>query len=182
MVKKCILYYSGSRNESKNGVGIILTSDVNAEFDLICERICKVRIQVNNNLKVDILSLCAPTLNRSDKNHEIRENFYTKLDSILILRNISNRHIVIIAGDFNAKQNLPSSNWKVCKRQVNINGAHLLNCSSINNLKLVNTFFKHKPTHIASWTSLETLQEVEGTSIETRSLYYCEEAPRHQNN
>ena len=46
--KKYILYYSGSRNKSKNGVGIILISNVNAEFDLICERICKVRTQVNN--------------------------------------------------------------------------------------------------------------------------------------
>ena len=111
--KTYILYYSGSKSNSENGVGIILPSDGNAEFDPICERICKVRIKVNNNLKVDILSVYAPTLNRSDKNHEIRENFYTQLDSILILRNISNRHIVIIAGDFNAKQNLPSSNWKV---------------------------------------------------------------------
>ena len=97
--KTYILYYSGSQNKSENRVGIILPSDVNAEFDPICEKICKVRIKVNNNLKVDILSVYAPTLNRGEKNPEIRENFYTKLDSIL--RNISNRHIVIIAGDFN---------------------------------------------------------------------------------
>ena len=61
---------------------------------------------------------------------------------------------------------------KYGKWQVNINGAHLLNCSSINNLKLVNTFFKHKPTHIATWTSPETLQEVEGTAIETKSTTF----------
>ena len=116
--KTYILYYSGSKNKSENGVGIILPSDVNAEFDPICKRICKVRIKVNSNLKVDILTVYAPTLKRSEKNLKIREKFYTKLDSIL--RNISNRYIVIIAGDFNAKtgsaakkQNLPSSNWKV---------------------------------------------------------------------
>ena len=39
---------------------------------------------------------------------------------------------------------------------MNRNGTHLLNFSSINNLKLVNTFFKHKPTHITTWTSPET--------------------------
>ena len=41
------LYYSGSKNKLENGVGIILPSDVNAEFDVIRERICKVRIKVN---------------------------------------------------------------------------------------------------------------------------------------
>ena len=120
-----------------------------------------MRIKVNNNLKVDILSVYAPTLNRSEKNHEIREKFYTKLDSIL--RNISNRYIAIIAGDFNAKTGSASKNkiyqaviGKYGKGQVNTNGTHLLNFSSINNLKLVNTFFKHKPTHLTTWTSLET--------------------------
>ena len=81
--KTYIVYYSGSKNKSENGVGIIVQSDVNAEFDPICKRIYKVRIKVNNNLKVDILIVYAPTLNRSEKNPEIRKNFYTKLDSIL---------------------------------------------------------------------------------------------------
>ena len=39
---------------------------------------------------------------------------------------------------------------------MNTNGTHLLNFSSVNKLKLVNTFFKHKPTHITTWTSPET--------------------------
>ena len=156
--KTYILYCSDSKSNSENGVGIILPSNVNAEFDPICERICKVRIKDNYNLKVDILSVYAPTLNRSEKNHEIREKFYTKLDSIL--RNISNRYIVIIAGDFNAKTGSASKNkiyqaviGKYGKGQVNTNGTHLLNFSSINKLKLVNMFFKHKPTHITTWTS-----------------------------
>ena len=70
--KTYILYYSGSKNKSENEVGIILLSDINAEFDSICKRICKVRIKVKNNLTVDILSIFAPTLNKSEKTHEIR--------------------------------------------------------------------------------------------------------------
>ena len=112
-------------------------------------------------MKVDILNEYAPTLNRSEKNHEIRENFYTELDSIL--RKISNRHIVLIAGDFNAKTGSAAKNkiyqaviGKYGKGQVNTNKTHLLNFSSINSLKLVNTFFKQKPTHITTWTSPET--------------------------
>ena len=65
--KTYILYHSGSKKKSENGVGIILPSDVNAEFDPICERICKMRITFNNNLKVDILIVYTPTLSRSEK-------------------------------------------------------------------------------------------------------------------
>ena len=43
--KTYIRYYSGSKKKSDNGVGIILPSDVNTEFDPICERICKVRLK-----------------------------------------------------------------------------------------------------------------------------------------
>ena len=67
-----------------------------------------MRTKVNNNLKVGILSAHAPTLNRSEKNHEIREDFHSKLDSIF--SNISNRHIIIIAGDFNVKTGSASKN------------------------------------------------------------------------
>ena len=45
---------------------------------------------------------------------------------------------------------------KYGKGQVNANGTELLNFSSISNLKLVNTFFKHKLTHNTTWTSPET--------------------------
>ena len=70
--KTYLLYYSGSKNKSKKGVGIILPSDVNTEYDPICERICKMRIKVNSNLKVNILSVYAPTRNRSEKSHQNR--------------------------------------------------------------------------------------------------------------
>ena len=67
-----------------------------------------MRIKVKNNLKVDILSAYAPTINRSEKNNEIRENFYTRLDSSI--RNISSRHIITIAYDFNAKNGSAAKN------------------------------------------------------------------------
>ena len=135
-----------------------------------------MRKKVNNNLKVDILSASASTLNRSQRNHEIRENFCTKLNSIL--RNISNRHIVIIAGDFNAKTGSASKNkiyqavtGKYGKGQVNKNETHLLNFSSINNLKLINTFFTYKLTQITTWTSPETPKESRSNSYRNQIDY-----------
>ena len=183
--KTYILCYFGSKHKSENVVGIILPSDVNAEFDPICERICKVRIKVNDDLKIDTLSVYAPTLNGSEKNHEITENFYTKLDSIL--KKISKRHIVIIAGDFNAKTGSSVKKkiyqtviGKYGKGQVNTNRTHLLNSYNINNLKLVNMFFKHKPTHITTWTSLEAPTRGRRNSYrQPDRLQSCEEVQRH---
>ena len=77
--KTYIYYYSGSKSNSENGTGIILPSDVNAELDPICEKIYKVRIKVNNNLKVDILSVYAPTLNRSEKIMKSEKTFTPNL-------------------------------------------------------------------------------------------------------
>ena len=159
--KNYTLYYSGHETKSENGVGIILPSSINAEFQPVCDRICKVRININSDLKVDIISVYAPTLDKSEKHPEQRENFYTKLDSVL--QTISNRNIVIVIGDFNAKTGSATHNeiyhpiiGKYGKGQLNNNGKHLLNFASSNNLKLVNTFFKHKSAHRTTWTSPET--------------------------
>ena len=84
----------------------------------------------------------------------------TQIDSIL--RSISARQITIVAGDFNAKTGTAKRNkiyhstiGKHGKGQVNENGYHLLNFAKINNLKVCNTFFKHKPSHITTWEAPE---------------------------
>ena len=74
------------------------------------------------------------------------------------------------------------STFKYGKGQVNTNGIRLLNFFSINNLQLVKTFFKHKQTHIKTWTSPATPTGIRRKAIETRSatnLPSCEEAQRH---
>ena len=60
--------------------------------------------------------------------------------------------------DFNAKTGsafrdelYKSVIGKFGKGIVNSNGTHLLNFAKLHNFRLVNTFFKHKPSQISTW-------------------------------
>ena len=46
---------------------------------------------------------------------------------------------------------------KYGKGEVNTNGYALLELAKSNNLKLTNTFFRHKPAHITTWESPERI-------------------------
>ena len=156
--KSYILYYSGHNKKSENGVGIILPETTKVDFKPINDRICQITTTINNNQKLHIISAYAPTLDKSEKNKDIREKFYTDLDSII--KKHKSRHITIVAGDFNAKTGSAknkdiyhSTIGKYGKGEINTNGYHLLNFAKTQNFKLTNTFFKHKPSHISTWES-----------------------------
>ena len=146
--KEYLLYYSGNNKKSENGVGIIVPKTNNVKFTPINDRICKITTKVNNNQMLHIISAYAPTLDKSEKQPETREKFYSDIDSII--RKHKSRHITIIAGNFNAKIGKHNDNLnhlivgKYGKGIPNNNGNHLLNFATINNLKITNTFFKHK--------------------------------------
>ena len=44
---KYILYYSGHKTKSINGVGIIVAANRNVIFEPISDRICKITTQIN---------------------------------------------------------------------------------------------------------------------------------------
>ena len=166
-----ILYYSGHDTKSENGVGIIVPENKTAEFTPINDRICQTTTTANSNQKLHIISAYAPTLDKSEKDPDIREKFYSDLDSII--KKHSSRHITIIAGDFNAKTGSAKNNniynsviGKYGKGDINSNGYHLINFAKINNLKLTNTFFKHKPSHISTW---ESPAKINGNILDKRS-------------
>ena len=76
------------------------------------------------------------------------------------IRKHKSRHITIIAGDFNAKVGERKNDklnhqvvGKYGKGISNSNGNHLLNFSKVNNLKISNTFFKHKLSQRTTWES-----------------------------
>ena len=152
------LYYSGNPNKSENGVGILLKPSRNVTFTPINDRICYVTTKIDNKQTLHIVSAYAPTLEKSEKNLELREDFYTKLDSVL--KNFKTRHIVILCGDFNAKVGVRKNDdtiHKICgsygEGKSNSNGDSLLNFAKTNNLALTNTFFKHKVVHRTTWIS-----------------------------
>ena len=112
----------------------------------------------DNNTQINLISVYAPTLETTNQSPELTEKFYNDLDSVIKLTN--SRDTLIIGGDFNAKIK-PNNNiiyetyctniGKFSKGYINDNGQHLLEFAKQPNLRLTNTFFKHKPCHVTTW-------------------------------
>ena len=81
--KQYKLYYSGNKTKSENGVGFIVERDRNVAFLPISERVCKLTTKINNNETLEMVCAYAPTLERSENKPEVRDNFYTELDSVI---------------------------------------------------------------------------------------------------
>ena len=77
-----LLYYSGHKTKSINGVRIIVAANRNINFEPISDRICVTTRKINNTHKLIIISAYAPTLETSEKNH-VCDNFYNELGSII---------------------------------------------------------------------------------------------------
>ena len=103
-------------------------------------------------------SLISPNTRKTKKSLEDTISFYNELSSVIKLTN--SRDMIIIGGDFNAKtkpkdkltmQTFNKNVGTYGKGFINENGQHLLQFAKQQNLKLTNTFFKHKPSHITTW-------------------------------
>ena len=76
-------YNQGHKTKSINGVGIVVAANRNINFEPISDRICVITTKINNTHKLIIISVYAPTLETSEKNHDARDNFYNELGSII---------------------------------------------------------------------------------------------------
>ena len=122
------LFYTGSQENKFHGVGIVISDHLNAQFKEISNRICTATVKLDGR-KLHFICAYAPTLKHSEKNPEIRTKFYEQLDSITT--SISNRDIIILAWDFNAKtgsshENYPSIVGRYGKGETNSNGEFLI--------------------------------------------------------
>ena len=132
---------------------------LNPCFTKISERICQAHIQFKNKV-LYFISAYAPTLQKSETDQEQREVFYEQLNNVV--KNINSKHLIFIAGDFNAKtggsfENYPNNIGKYGRgNKTNSNGDFLLDLAYNNNLCLTNTLFNHKLSHRTTWTSPET--------------------------
>ena len=154
--KRFNLHYSGHATDSVNGVGIIVERTRKVHFKPISERVCRIETSINNNQKLTLISAYAPTLDKSEKNPDVSEQFYNELNSVVTT--VRKRNFLLVAGDFNAKTGSAFSDQiytrnigKYGKGEVNSNGYQLLEFAKTNDLKLTNTFFKHKQCHRTTW-------------------------------
>lgn len=165
------LYYSGHKTRSIHGVGIMVDINTNCEFQPITSRL--MVLTVNDNIKTNLISAYAPTNQKTKKYPDKTSSFYNKLSSII--KKMKEKEAVAIGGDFNAKtktdkdQRSPSVG-NYCKSKIDENGQYLLEFAEMNNLKLTNTFFKHKPAHLSTWQCPQRIQEINDANTGTTRI------------
>ena len=81
--KQLYLYYSGHKNRSIHGVGIIVNSKEKVSFKPISERICQLTILQEKRKKINIFSGYSPTNKTTDDNPEATTQFYNTLTSMI---------------------------------------------------------------------------------------------------
>ena len=107
------------------------------------------------------------------KDSEKTRTFYEQLSDII--SNINRNVLIITEGDFNAKTKMHNRDpllnkiiGKYVKSNVNENGEKFIELCNLHNLRITNTFFKHKRTHQTTWTSPAPYKNVNDSK--TKSL------------
>ena len=155
--EKLHLYFSGHKNRSIAGTSILVRPNSNVTFTPVSERICMMKVKSSNKVITNIISACAPTHETTLKNPETTRYFYEKTSSII--KTLKTRESVIIGGGFNTKtksqlNNLPTNIiGKYAKSKINLNREKMIEFCVMNNLKITNTFPKHRPIHLTTWQS-----------------------------
>ena len=154
------VYFSGIKgNNTFSGTGIIVEESLKPHFKRISDRISSATIKLDNNHHLNIVTAYAPTLEKSEKEPQIREDFYNDLDKITS-QHKKDKHLLLVLGDFNARTGFgharfPDNIGKYGKGHLNNNGEQLLQYAKENDLVLTNTLVPHKLAHRTTWTSLE---------------------------
>ena len=79
---------------------LYVESSLSPEFTPVSNRICMATMKLDSD-QINILSVYAPTEERSKVNPREAEEFYDEMEQII--QNISNRDFFEIIGDFNAQ-------------------------------------------------------------------------------
>ena len=96
--------------DRRSGVGFAIRSDLASSMKTlpkgINDHLMTLRLALDDNNFVTLVSVYAPTLNSTD---DQKEAFYTDLRSIL--RSVPHRDTIIYFGDFNARVGSVFNNW-----------------------------------------------------------------------
>ena len=146
------LFYSGGR-EAKHGVGVIMREEFAEKVGYLVfknERILSYSLVLGTH-KLSFIQVYAPQQGRPV---EEKEEFYERLQEVK--ESVPFRENLIILGDMNAhvgseRLGLESIIGAFSIGQRNREGERLLNFCHLNNLSVMNTFYKHKENHKWTW-------------------------------
>lgn len=153
MVEKCMLFYSGTdKSERANvGVGILIGKKIMncvTDTQYINERIIMLTLSLKNG-SLNIISIYAPQTGRPKQE---RNTFYKDLQGLL--DTIPWKNSVVIMGDFNGHVGnaaIPGIKQRFNDAAMNESSEDLIEFCCLNELRINNTFFDHKPQHKYTW-------------------------------
>ena len=115
------LFNTGPNDNKHHGVGIIVRKDLKEDYKETTENIYVATIKLGKQIRnLKFISTYAPTLEVSENDENIREEFYGALNNTV--NEINRRDLLIIAGDMNAKigsghHDLLRMYWKIWQRK-----------------------------------------------------------------
>lgn len=130
----------------RSGVGFAVKNNLAMQLQEypvhISDRITTLRLHMEHNNYLNIISVYAPTLDKSD---EIKDKFYEELTRCI--DRIRPREQILLLGDFNARVGRDHEAWpKVLGRHgvgnINSNGLLLLSLCAQFDLAITNTMFR----------------------------------------
>jgi exonuclease III len=151
---KYTLHYSGyDVRQGNRGVGFIISKKVSRSvlgFLPVCDRICTLRAKGKFH-NITFINVYAPT---EDNEDEIVDEFYETLQ--VVCDEIPKHDAIITLGDFNAKLGREQLYKDVTGRHslheaTNSNGLRLVQYATINNFKVLSTWFPRKDIHKGTW-------------------------------
>ena len=152
------LIHSGRQDERKSeGVGIAMTKEARASmrsYHPVSPRVLSAEFQTQVGPLL-VIVVYAPT---NQHNDEEKDEFYNDLDNTLSRGN----GLVIIMGDFNASisESVPGvAGTHALSNSTSDNGYRLMSFAITHGLCIMNTFFKHKRIHLATWSEHLPIRE-----------------------
>lgn len=149
-----ILLYSGvpSNKRAAAGIAIMVKNSFRKRINsyaFINERILQLRYKFQRGY-LTLLAVYAPEEGKIEETNAFYETLQDQIDKI------NKNDYVIVAGDYNARvgklpiNGILGTNGEIT---INNNGNKLKEFASLNELKITNTFFRHKEIHKITWSS-----------------------------
>ena len=124
---------------------------------LVNERIAAIRFDLGDEGQLTVINVYGPTGVVTKERPEIGRDFYNQVQDTYIAEK-SKSSLVFILGDFNSKIGLKSPTdsdfmgaYGKSRSRRNANGHNLKELAESEGLYLINTHFKLRDTHIATW-------------------------------
>lgn len=174
MTKNYITIYSGVPKTDRAAAGVMILVHKNFGdringYNIWHERIISVRIKLKKSYAT-IIGTYAPEEGRE----ELSDEFYEHLQRTI--QRVDPQDYLIIAGDLNAKvgdKKMGKTVGTYGYRGINQNGKRLIDYCVYNQLRIMNTFYKHKDQHKITWSARGSVSAIDYVITNEKTAKLC---------